>query len=140
MAVAAVPISRDGIDCAAGSLAGNCQNGRHVSRESLLQNRQRQQRIASVLRFRQCLAIDQMCLDARARQFNGAHHQRFDRISDVMRLIEHVWDWAYEGGSNVVDVYVKYLREKIDRPFGTDSIETVRGAGYRLRAPEGDDG
>jgi two-component system OmpR family response regulator len=51
-----------------------------------------------------------------------------------MQLIEHVWDFAYDGGSNVVDVYVKYLREKIDRPFGIRSIETVRGAGYRLRA------
>jgi two-component system OmpR family response regulator len=49
------------------------------------------------------------------------------------RLIEHVWDFAYEGGSNIVDVYVRYLREKIDRPFGTHSIETVRGIGYRLR-------
>jgi len=54
-----------------------------------------------------------------------------------IHLIEHVWDWAYDGGSNVVDVYVRYLREKIDRPFGTDSIQTVRGAGYRLRAPGG---
>jgi two-component system OmpR family response regulator len=49
------------------------------------------------------------------------------------RLIEHVWDFAYEGDSNVVDVYVRYLREKIDRPFGLDSIETIRGTGYRLR-------
>jgi two-component system OmpR family response regulator len=49
------------------------------------------------------------------------------------RLTEHVWDFAYEGDSNVVDVYVRYLREKVDRPFGRDSIETVRGAGYRLR-------
>jgi len=49
------------------------------------------------------------------------------------RLIEHVWDFAYEGDSNVVDVYVRYLREKVDRPFGSSSIETVRGAGYRLR-------
>ena len=51
-----------------------------------------------------------------------------------MRLIEHVWDFAYDGGSNVVDVYVKYLREKIDRPFGVNSIRTVRGSGYRLDA------
>jgi two-component system OmpR family response regulator len=57
-----------------------------------------------------------------------------DEALSRMRLIEHVWDWAYEGGSNVVDVYVKYLREKVDRPFGTDSIETVRGVGYRLRS------
>jgi two-component system, OmpR family, response regulator len=49
------------------------------------------------------------------------------------RIIEHVWDFAYDGDSNVVDVYVRYLREKIDRPFGRDSIETVRGTGYRLR-------
>jgi two-component system OmpR family response regulator len=50
------------------------------------------------------------------------------------RLIEHVWDFAFEGDSNVVDVYVRYLREKIDRPFGRRSLETVRGAGYRLRS------
>jgi two-component system OmpR family response regulator len=52
-------------------------------------------------------------------------------------LIEHVWDSAYEGGSNVVDVYVRYLREKVDRPFGRASIETVRGAGYRLNPDDG---
>ena len=49
-------------------------------------------------------------------------------------LLEHVCDFAYEGTSNLVDVYVRTLRERIDRPFGVDSIETVRGAGYRLRA------
>jgi len=49
------------------------------------------------------------------------------------RLIEHVWDFAYESDSNVVDVYVRYLREKVDRPFARRSIETVRGSGYRLR-------
>jgi two-component system, OmpR family, response regulator len=54
------------------------------------------------------------------------------------QLIEHVWDFAYDGDSNVVDVYVRYLREKVDRPFGSDSIETVRGAGYRLREAPGD--
>ena len=54
------------------------------------------------------------------------------------RLIEHVWDFAYDGDSNVVDVYVRYLREKVDRPFGSDSLETVRGAGYRLREEPGD--
>jgi two-component system OmpR family response regulator len=47
-------------------------------------------------------------------------------------LIDHVWDFAYDGGSNVVDVYVRYLREKVDRPFGRDTIKTVRGAGYRI--------
>jgi two-component system, OmpR family, response regulator len=49
------------------------------------------------------------------------------------QLIEHAWDFAYEGDSNVLDVYVRYVREKIDRPFGRNSIETVRGVGYRLR-------
>jgi two-component system OmpR family response regulator len=49
------------------------------------------------------------------------------------QLLEHAWDFAYENRSNVVDVYVRYLREKIDRPFGRSSLETVRGAGYRLR-------
>jgi two-component system OmpR family response regulator len=44
-----------------------------------------------------------------------------------------VWDFAYEGGSNVVDVYIRYLREKVDRPFGRTDIETERGVGYRLR-------
>jgi two-component system OmpR family response regulator len=52
-------------------------------------------------------------------------------------ILEHVWDFAYDGTSNVVDVYVRYLREKIDRPFDLDTIETVRGAGYRFR-DEGD--
>ena len=48
-------------------------------------------------------------------------------------LLEHAWDYSYENRSNVVDVYVRYLREKIDRPFGASSLETVRGTGYRLR-------
>jgi two-component system OmpR family response regulator len=48
-------------------------------------------------------------------------------------ILEHVWDFAYDGVSNVVDQYVAYLRRKIDRPFGVDQLETVRGAGYRLR-------
>ncbi len=58
------------------------------------------------------------------------------RPGDVLTrldLLEHAWDYGYENKSNVVDVYVRYLREKIDRPFGLDSIETVRGTGYRLR-------
>jgi two-component system, OmpR family, response regulator len=58
------------------------------------------------------------------------------RPGDVLSrvyLLEHAWDYAYESRSNVVDVYVRYLREKIDRPFGRSSLETVRGVGYRLR-------
>jgi two-component system OmpR family response regulator len=53
------------------------------------------------------------------------------------RILEHVWDFAYDGWSNVVDQYVRYLRRKIDRPFGVVCLETVRGAGYRLRAAQG---
>ena len=49
------------------------------------------------------------------------------------QLLEGAWDMAYERRSNIVDVYVRQLREKIDRPFGSDTIETVRGVGYRLR-------
>jgi two-component system OmpR family response regulator len=51
-------------------------------------------------------------------------------------LLEGAWEMEYENRSNVVDVYVRYLREKIDRPFGVESIETVRGAGYRMRTPQ----
>ena len=51
------------------------------------------------------------------------------------QLLEHAWDYDYENRSNVVDSFVRLLRKKIDKPFGTDSIETVRGAGYRLRDP-----
>jgi len=56
-----------------------------------------------------------------------------DEVLTRSRILEHVWDFAYDGGSNVVDVYVRYLREKIDRPFGRADLETVRGVGYRLR-------
>jgi two-component system OmpR family response regulator len=49
------------------------------------------------------------------------------------QVIADVWDFAYDGGSNVVDQYVNYLRRKIDTPFGRHDIETVRGIGYRLR-------
>lgn len=60
--------------------------------------------------------------------------RRPDRVLSRFDLLEHAWDGEYENRSNVVDVYIGYLREKIDRPFGRESIETVRGAGYRLRA------
>jgi two-component system OmpR family response regulator len=63
--------------------------------------------------------------------------RRPDEVLSRLELLEHAWDYAYENRSNVVDVYVRYLREKIDRPFGVESIETVRGAGYRFRADGG---
>jgi two-component system, OmpR family, response regulator len=63
-----------------------------------------------------------------------AFARRPDQVLSRDRLLEHAWDFAYEPRSNVVDVYVRYLREKIDRPFGRSTLETVRGMGYRLRA------
>ncbi len=50
-----------------------------------------------------------------------------------LRLLDHAWDFAFDGDPNIVDVYMGYLRDKIDRPFGCKSLETVRGVGYRLR-------
>ena len=55
------------------------------------------------------------------------------RVLTRSQIIEAVWDFAYDGGSNVVDQYVNYLRRKIDGPFGRHDLETVRGMGYRLR-------
>jgi len=54
-----------------------------------------------------------------------------------VQLLDGAWDMSFESRSNVIDVYVRYLREKIDRPFGRQAIETVRGIGYRLRADGG---
>jgi two-component system OmpR family response regulator len=54
-----------------------------------------------------------------------------------LQLLESAWDLAYESRSNLVDVYVRYLRQKIDRPFGRHALETVRQVGYRLREDGG---
>jgi two-component system, OmpR family, response regulator len=64
--------------------------------------------------------------------------RRPGQVLDRFQLLEHAWDGAYENRSNVVDVYVRYLRRKVDRPFGVESIETVRGTGYRLRVDGGE--
>ena len=50
-------------------------------------------------------------------------------------ILNNVWDWAFDGDPNIVEVYVGYLRKKIDAPFGVKSLQTVRGVGYRLVAP-----
>jgi two-component system, OmpR family, response regulator len=63
--------------------------------------------------------------------------RRAGEVLTRFQLLEYAWDGDYDNRSNVVDVYVSYLRDKIDRPFGVRSIETVRGAGYRLRADGG---
>jgi two-component system OmpR family response regulator len=63
------------------------------------------------------------------------------RRGDVLSrtyILEHVWDFAYDPSSNVVDQYIGSLRRKLDRPFGRDDVQTIRGAGYRLRDPDDD--
>jgi len=59
--------------------------------------------------------------------------RRPGEVLSRFQLLEHAWDYEYENRSNVVDSYIRLLRRKIDQPFGTQSIETVRGAGYRLK-------
>ena len=60
--------------------------------------------------------------------------RRPGEVLSRLHLLEHAWDFAYETRSNVVDVYIRHLRSKIDEPFGVRSLRTVRGAGYRLVA------
>jgi two-component system OmpR family response regulator len=59
--------------------------------------------------------------------------RRPGEVLSRLHLLEHAWDFAYDNRSNVVDVYVRRLRLKIDKPFDRRSLETVRGGGYRLR-------
>jgi two-component system OmpR family response regulator len=61
--------------------------------------------------------------------------RRPGEVLSRLQLLEHAWDFAYESRSNIVDVYIRRLRQKVDRPFGRETIETVHGAGYRLRQP-----
>jgi two-component system OmpR family response regulator len=63
--------------------------------------------------------------------------RRPGQVLSHMQLIDAAWDLGYEHRSNVVEVYVRYLRQKIDRPFRMKSLETVRGMGYRLRKDGG---
>jgi two-component system OmpR family response regulator len=75
-------------------------------------------------------------IDLTAREFTLLEYlmRHAGTVQSRTRIREHVWDDSFEGDSNVVDVYIRYLREKIDRAFGLDLIETVRGAGYRIKA------
>jgi DNA-binding response OmpR family regulator len=74
-------------------------------------------------------------IELTAKEFALLEHlmRRAGEVVTRADLIDHVWDFAFDGDPNVVSVYVGYLRNKIDRPFGRDSLETVRGVGYRLR-------
>jgi DNA-binding response OmpR family regulator len=63
--------------------------------------------------------------------------RRKDEVVSKREVLDHVWDDSFEGDPNIVEVYVARLRNKIDRPFGRQAIETVRGAGYRLAGDGG---
>jgi two-component system OmpR family response regulator len=63
--------------------------------------------------------------------------RRPGEVLSRFQLLEHAWDYEYENRSNIVDSYIRLLRRKVDAPFGVRSIETVRGAGYRLREDGG---
>lgn len=96
------------------------------------------------------LQVDDLCLDPATREVRRGNTvidisptefsllefllRNVDHVVTRTQIIEHVWDFAYDGTSNVVDVYVRYLREKIDRPFAKNSIDTVRGVGYVFRS------
>ena len=58
--------------------------------------------------------------------------RRRGEVVSKREILEHVWDYDFEGSPNIVEVYIRHLRAKIDRPFGQDLIQTVRGSGYRL--------
>jgi two-component system OmpR family response regulator len=66
-----------------------------------------------------------------------AFMRRPGHVLSRLQLLEQAWEYDYEHRSNVIEVYVRYLRQKIDKPFGVESIETIRGAGYRLRKDGG---
>lgn len=99
------------------------------------------------------LAVTDLCLDPAARRvWRGETEvvltsKEFAILEALMRhpgevlsrldLLECAWDRAYENRSNIVDAYIRRLREKVDRPFGSHALETVRGAGYRLREEAG---
>ena len=77
---------------------------------------------------------DEIRLSAKEFSLLETFMRRPGEVLSRLHLLEHAWDFAYDNRSNVVDVYVRRLRRKIDEPFGARSLETIRGAGYRLRA------
>ncbi len=99
------------------------------------------------------LTVGDLTLDpATRRVWRGAHEialsakelalletfmRRPEQVLTRGQLLDHAWDIAYENRSNVVDVYVRYLRKKVDRPFGRHTLQTVRGTGYRLSLADG---
>jgi two-component system, OmpR family, response regulator len=79
----------------------------------------------------------EIALSAKELALLEAFMRRPGHVLTRLQLLEEAWEYDYEHRSNVIEVYVRYLRRKIDKPFGTHSIETVRGAGYRLRKDGG---
>jgi len=63
--------------------------------------------------------------------------RRAGQVVSKREILDHVWDDEFEGDPNIVEVYVRYLRKKVDLPFGRSAIETVRGSGYRVAADGG---
>jgi DNA-binding response OmpR family regulator len=63
--------------------------------------------------------------------------RRRGEVVSKREILEHVWDYDFEGDPNIVEVYIRRLRNKLDRPFAREAIETIRGAGYRLAADGG---
>jgi two-component system, OmpR family, response regulator len=79
----------------------------------------------------------EIALSARERALLEVFMRRPGQVFSQLQLLDAAWDLGYEHQSNVVEVYIRYLRNKIDRPFGLRSLETVRGVGYRLRSDGG---
>jgi two-component system, OmpR family, response regulator len=80
---------------------------------------------------------DEIKLSSKEFALMEAFMRRPGEVLSQFQLLDFAWDYDYENRSNVVEVYVRYLREKFDRPYGRESLETVRGAGYRLRKDGG---
>jgi len=82
---------------------------------------------------RKCVRGD-IAIDLTAREFAVLEYLMRRRGDLVTKgeILDHVWDFGFDGDPNVVEVHMSALRRKIDRPFSTETIETVRGAGYRL--------
>ena len=74
-----------------------------------------------------------------AREFEALEFlmRRVGEVVSKSEILDNVWDFAFDGDPNIVEVYVRHLRKKLDEPFGRHSIETVRGSGYRLVADDG---
>jgi len=78
-------------------------------------------------------------IDVTAREFAVLEYlmRRRGDVVSKREVLDNVWDFDFEGDPNIVEVYVRHLRNKLDRPFGREAIETLRGAGYRLASNGG---